>query len=168
MGLPGIPWEKIESDEEGAYRLRVLGEPTMHGRHDLAQHFVGSAALAVLVDGQEVTPAGIMSELLKARAVGTFRFDDLAASLAGIAFGTQLDGSPQMLADLATSFRVADYTLPPEGEADGLSAEEFAREYGSTSDERFLSKQDDLRKRLLALPGYRPRPQGAKESGKPD
>jgi hypothetical protein len=162
LGLPGIPWEKIENETENAHRLRVLGEPTMHGRPDLARHFVTSAALAMLVEGQDVNPAGIMGELLQAQSADAFRFDDLAASLAGIAFGTQLDGSPPMLAELATSFRVADYTLAPEKEPMGLSREEFAREYGSTSDERFLQKQDDLRKRLLALPGYQPRPQGGK------
>jgi hypothetical protein len=82
--------------------------------------------------------------------------------LAGIAFDTQWDGSPQLLAEVATSFRVANCTLAPEGESGGLSREEFAREYGSTSDENFLSKQDNLRKRLLALPGYQPRPQRGK------
>ena len=164
MGLPGIPWEGIENDREGTHRLRVLGEPTMHGRHDLIQHFVTSAALAVLVDGQDVTPAGILGELLQVQGADAFRFDDLAAILAGIAFGTQLDGSPHMLTDLATAFRVADYTLAPEKESAGLSREEFAREYGSTSDERFLGKQDDLRKRLLALPGYQPRAEAGKGS----
>jgi hypothetical protein len=162
LGLPGIPWEAIERDEEGAARLRVLGEPTMHGRHDMPQLFVTAAALVVLVEGQDVTPAGLMGELLQAQGADAFRFDDLAAILAGIAFGTQIDGSPHMLVDLATSFRVADYTLAPEKESVGLSREEFAREYGSTSDERFLGKQDDLRKRLLALPGYQPLTDGRK------
>ncbi len=162
LGMPGIPWQAIESERESADRLRVLGDPTMHGRQDLAEHFVTSAALAALVEGQDATPAGILGELLQAQGADAFRFDDLATILAGLAFGTQLDGSPQMLTDLATAFRVADYTLAPEKGSLGLSRDEFAREYGSTSDERFLSKQDDLRKRLLALPGYQPRPEGGK------
>jgi hypothetical protein len=39
---------------------------------------------------------------------------------------------------------------------EGLSAEEFARQYGSLKDERFLREVAGLRKRIDALPGYAP------------
>ena len=158
LPLRGIPWEKIETETERARRLRVLGEPTMHGRHTLAQNFAVSAALNELVDGPALSPGGILEELLLIQGGTGFRFDDLAANLAGITFAMQLDASPGLLAELEHSFRVADYTLAPTGLSDALSRNEFARKYGSLSDDRFLSKQDALRKLLLDLPGYQPRP----------
>jgi hypothetical protein len=157
LGLRGIAWSKIESDDERQQRLKVLGEPTMHGRASLTQSFAVSAAVLMLVEGQAVSAAGLQEELLQRQGGDRFRFDDLTASLAGITFATQLDASPTLLDELAKSFRVADYVLPPKGLPQSIDRDEFNRQYGSTSDERFLEKQDELRKRLLALPGYQPR-----------
>lgn len=158
LGLRGIAWEKIETAAERGRRLDVLGEPTVQGRYSLTQHFVVAAAVLVLVEGQAVSAAGLQEELLLLQGGDRFRFDDLTAGLAGITFATQLDASPRLLDELATSFRVADYLLPTRGLPGSLNREEFNRQYGSTTDERFLDEQDALRKRLLALPGYQPRP----------
>jgi hypothetical protein len=157
LPLRGIAWEKIETDAERTHRLEVLGEPTMHGRSATVQYFVVSGALSVLVEEQAVSAAGVLKELLLIQGGDTFRFDDLSATLAGITFATQLDASPGLLAELATSFRISDYTLSPKGLPDSLSRAEFARRYGSLSDAHFLRQQDALRKRLLVLPGYQPR-----------
>lgn len=157
LGLRGVPWTKIETEAEREERLRVLGEPTIHGRASLAQTFFTSAAVLMLVEGQAVTAAGLQEELLLRQGGDRFRFDDLMASLAGITFATQLDASPSLLDELTKSFHVADYVLPPKGLPANLDRDEFTRQYGSTTDERFLEKQDELRKRLLALPGYQPR-----------
>ena len=69
--LPSTPvigglWRQIEPPEERADRLAVLRSPTMRGRHDSAQHFAVSAALAVLVGPQAAEGIGI--------AQGSFRF----------------------------------------------------------------------------------------------
>ncbi|HTU92778.1 MAG TPA: hypothetical protein VMF69_22040 [Gemmataceae bacterium] len=158
LPLRGINWTKIESEIERRQRLAVLGEPTMQGRASLMQSFVISAAALMLVEGQAISAAGVQEELLFLQGGDRFRFDDLAASLAGIAFATQLDTSPELLGELATSFRVGDYLLSAKGLPDSLNHDEFGRQFGATTDERFLEKQDALRKRLLTLPGYQPRP----------
>lgn len=157
LEMRGIPWSKIESNAEREQRLEVLGEPTMHGRASLAQSFFVSAAVLMLVEGQAVSAAGLQEELLNRQGGDRFRFDELSASLAGIAFATQLDASPSLLDELAKSFRVSDYLLSPKSVPESLDREEFNRQYGSTTDERFLEKQDALRTRLLTLPGYQPR-----------
>ena len=157
LGMRGVAWAKIESEAERGQRLEVLGDPTMHGSAALAQSFAVSAAVLMLVEGQAVSAAGLQEELLLRQGGDRFRFDDLTASLAGITFATQLDASPSLLDELAKSFRVADYVLSPKGLPESLDREEFSRQFGSTTDERFLEKQDALRKRLLALPGYQPR-----------
>ena len=45
----GLTWRRVETNAERTARLAALGEPTMHGRHDLAQHFFVSAALTAVL-----------------------------------------------------------------------------------------------------------------------
>jgi hypothetical protein len=147
-------WRKIEPDPDRARRLRVLGSPTIQGRHDLAQHFSVSAALTALQGKKSAEMAGLVKELLDARPGGSgFSFADLAADFAGIAFAEQVLADPERLSSLERSFHVADYTLPPRGLPEGLSQAEFSRRYGSTSDRRFEKEVAGLRQRLQALPG---------------
>ena len=159
LPLRGLEWNKIESENKRGLRLHRLGEPAMRGRPSLLQSFLVSAAVLTLVEEQTVSAAAVQEELLLVQGGDRFRFDELAASLAGIAFTSQLDASPAMLGELATSFRVGDYLLPAKGLPDPLDRDEFGRQFGTTSDERFVKKQDALRKHLLTLPGYQPRPQ---------
>ncbi len=160
----GIPWDKIESEDERRQRLAAMGEPTMYGRASLTRNFTVSAAVLLLVEGQAVSAAGLQEEILRIQGGDRFRFEDLMANLAGITFATQLDASPDLLDDLAKSFRVADYLLPLKGFPSPLDRGEFSRRFGSMTDERFLKKQDILRNRLLELPGYQPR--AARKEGK--
>jgi hypothetical protein len=156
--ITGPLWRRVESDEERKGRLRVLGEPKVHGRHDLAQHFGVSAALTAVNGEKAAEAAGILKEMLDSRRGGSgFSFADLAADLSGIAFAAQMLKSPEDLARVASGFTVADHALPPDGLPEGLTQAEFARQYGSTSDERFTSRLESIRKRVGALPGYRPR-----------
>jgi hypothetical protein len=149
-------WRRVEPDEARKQRLRVLGSPTLHGRHDLAQHFSVSAALSAAMGEQAAESAGLLKEMLDARGGSGFSFADLSADLAGIAFARRLLEKPDRLADIEKSFTVADYALPPKGLIEGLSAEQFAKQYGSLKDDRFLRVLADLRKRIDALPGYAP------------
>ncbi len=148
-------WRRVESDEARKQRLHVLGSPTLHGRHDLAQHFSVSAALTAAMGEQAAETAGLLKEMLDSRGGSGFSFADLSADFAGIAFARRLLDKPERLADIEKSFTVADYALPPRGLVEGLTADEFAKQYGSLNDERFLRVVADLRKRIDALPGYK-------------
>jgi hypothetical protein len=149
-------WLKIESDEERKKRLAVLGEPTVQGRHDLCQHFVVSCALSVQLGLKRAELAGIAKEVLDAQDGGSgFSFCDLSADLAGVSFAKQVLAAPKSLAKVEKMFVVADYTLSPKGLVEGLTQEEFAKEYGSISDKRFLTKFEALRADVLALPGFK-------------
>jgi hypothetical protein len=149
-------WQRVESDRERAARLAVLGTPTVHGRHDLCQHFVVSCALAAVGGPEAAEAAGLLKEVLDSRPGGSgFSFADLSADMAGVAFARQLLASPALLERVERSFNVADYALPPTGLVEGLSEAEFVRRYGSTDDERFRKAQEALHQRVLALPGYK-------------
>ena len=148
-------WRKIESDDARKQRLAVFGEPTLHGRHDLAQHFSVSAALTAAAGPQAAESAGILKEKLDSRGGSGFSFADLSADFAGIAFARHLLAKPERLADIEKSFRIDDYTISPRGLPEGLTAAQFEKQYGSLTDERYLRVQEDIRKRIAALPGYR-------------
>jgi hypothetical protein len=149
-------WRRVESERERKARLAVLGTPTVHGRHDLCQHFVVSCALTAVGGREAAEAAGLLKEVLDSRPGGSgFSFCDLSADMAGVAFAKQLLASPALLERVERSFTVADYALPPAGLVEDLGQEEFIKRYGGTDDERFLKEQEALRRRVLALPGYR-------------
>jgi hypothetical protein len=153
--LTGLLWRQVESAEARAARLEVIGKPAVHGRHDLCQHFAVSGALTAVAGPRAAEAAGLLKEMLDARPGGSgFSFADLSADLAGVAFAQEMLRSPRRLAEVVRSFAVADFVPPPAGLPEGLSQAEFARQYGSTSDERFRRKQEEIRKAIRALPGY--------------
>jgi hypothetical protein len=151
-------WRRVESDAERRERLKVLGTPTVHGRHDLAQHFAVSAALTAVSGARAAEGMGILKEMLDAEGGSGFSFADLAADLAGVAFGDRLVKKPALLGRVARKFRVADHVLSPRGLIEGLSSTAFAKRYGSVRDRRFQKALEDLRRRTRALPGYKADP----------
>ena len=76
----------IESPSERTIRLAVLGEPTMRGRRDLAQHFFVSAHLTASTGAEAAQAAGLAKELVDAQRPSGFSFADLAADRAGARF----------------------------------------------------------------------------------
>src|SRR5205085_1816718 len=128
----------------------------MHGRHDLAQHFVVSAALTALLGARAAEAAGLLKEWLDSGEGGSgFSFADLAADLSGIALAERLLAKPGHLAELEKRFRVTDHSVAPKGLKEDLSRKEFEKQYGSLSDARFRKALKELRQRVQALPAYR-------------
>ena len=148
-------WRKVEPDDARKQRLAVLGSPTLHGRHDLAQHFSVSAALTVVAGAQAAESAGILKEMLDSRGGSGFSFADLSADFAGIAFARRLLDKPSRLADIEKTFRIGDFAISPRGLPEGLTAAEFAKQYGSIKDDRYRRLEADIRKRIASLPGYK-------------
>ncbi len=154
--LTAVTWRQVEGNDERRKRLRVLGTPTVHGRHDLAQHFGVSAALTALWGARRAEATGLAKEWLDAADGGSgFSFADLAADLAGITFAGRVVDRPARLAALEKGFRVADFTVAPKGLEEGLSQAAFAKRYGSLRDERFKKALAALRKRVQARPGFK-------------
>jgi hypothetical protein len=142
---------QFESQAQRQTRLELVGSPTMHGRHDLAQHFVVSAAICVLTGPEWAESVGIAKEWQDSLGESGFSFADLSADLAGIRFADQIAKGKLTLDELAQGFAVADYLPDPAGLAEGLSRREFQAAYGSTSDERFRRQLRDVRARLAEL-----------------
>ncbi len=152
----GATWRRVESDDERKTRLKVIGEAAVHGRHDLAQHFVVSMGLTAVLGEKKAEAAGVMKELLDAMPGGSgFSFADLAADFAGVAFAARVIERPGRLEGIEKGFRVKDHALPPKGLAEGLALEEFEKRYGGTGDARFRKERDEIKRRILALPGFK-------------
>jgi hypothetical protein len=145
-------WQQIEPEDARRRRLRVLGTPTMRGRHDLAQHFSVSGALNAVGGPKFAESAGIFKEQLDMRPGGSgFSFIDLCADLAGIAFADHVRGRVAALGEIAKEFRVSDHLPEFDGLREGLTREEFARDYGSVSDGRFRQELRALWDRVERL-----------------
>jgi len=147
--------KRVESDDERKQRLAVLGNPAMRGRRDLCQHFAVSCGLAALLGESLAETAGIAKEQKDSRGGSGFSFVDLQADLAGIALATRLQKGTLSVATLARKFKVGDFLPEEKGLREGLTAEQFEKDYGSLSDERFKKELSVVRKRVEALPGYK-------------
>ncbi len=144
----------IESDQQRRRRLAALGTPTINGRHDLAQHFAVSCAITALVGEHSAHAIGIAKEMADSRGGSGFSFRDLSADLAGASFAKHLINSQLRLSDIASSFVVEAYLPPGKDLPEGLSEEDFKRQFGSTTDKRFLDKKATIQRQILELPGY--------------
>ncbi len=147
-------WRQVESDAERRVRLKVLGKPTMRQRHDWTQHFVVSCALTEALGATLAETAGLVKEQLDSRPGGSgFSFADLSADLAGIAFASRVKKGTLALDTVAKRFEVQAYLPDPKGLREGLSAEQFGKDYGSLDDERFKKELAAVRKRVADLSG---------------
>ena len=145
---------KVETDEERAKRIAVLGTPTIAKRRDLCQHFAVSAALVELVGPALAEQAGLAKELIDMTKASGFSFTDLAADYAGVAFANHLKAKPERLDRLHERFVLADYMPKLDGLRDGLPKARFAADYGDVGDDRFTKEYDALKARVTGLKVY--------------
>ena len=152
-GLPlvGELVRAIEPEDARAARLATLGQPTMRERHDLAQHFWVSAAIASIAGPAAAEATGVAKELRDAHGGSGFSFADLCADLSGISLAERLKSGRTTYSALRRQFEVARY-LPPVGDlVEGLAEEDFAERYGSTSDRRFLAARQQVLDQIAEL-----------------
>lgn len=151
-GLPllGELVRAIEPAEARAQRLAALGTPTMRKRHDLAQHFWVSAAIASIAGPAAAEAAGVAKELRDAQGGSGFSFCDLCADLAGVSLAEGLKSGQIRFSTLRRRFEVARYLPPVDNLVEGLSDKEFGERFGSTSDRRFQEARQMIVDRIAA------------------
>jgi hypothetical protein len=145
----------IEPAEQRRARLAVLGQPTVHGRHDLAQHFVVSCYLTVAYGRVVAEAAGLAKELHDAKSGSGFSFADLAADQAGVEFASRVLSKQLRCRDLADKFLVSDYMPPVAQLPEGIGWDDFLAKYGDESNPRFQQARQEIHSRIQALPPYR-------------
>ncbi len=129
---------------------------TLAGRHDLAQHFVVSAALAAWAGEPVADAIGVYKELEDARGGSGFSFIDLAADRAGTRFGETLIKNPAQLLGAMQGTLVDAQLLPAVADLpESLQHAEFSRRFGNHQSAAFQAMQQEIERRIDTLPLYR-------------
>jgi hypothetical protein len=132
---------------------------TVRGRHDLAQHFTVSAALAATAGSPVSDAIGLYKEIEDSRGGSGFSFPDLMADRAGTAFGARAVASEQAARDLqqrlAAGARESDL-MPPVAELpERMSEQEFERRFGGVGSPAYQRMLAEIERRLASLALYR-------------
>lgn len=129
---------------------------TLFGRHDSAQHFVVSAALAAWAGEPAANAVGLFKEIQDSRGGSGFSFADLAADRAGTRFGELVAGGSMHLEN-ALRRTSTDAELAPslDGLPEPLSAADFKQRFGAGENAAYRQVTTEIERRLAALPLYR-------------
>ena len=129
---------------------------TLACRHDLAQHFVVSAALAAWAGEPVADAIGLYKELEDARDGSGFSFIDLSADRAGTRFGEALIAHSEQLLKIISSDLDDAQLLPPVADLpESLHGVEFSSRFGNHQSAAFKAMQQEIERRLDTLPIYR-------------
>jgi hypothetical protein len=130
----------------------------LYKRSDLAQHFIGSAALSASVDNQVAKVVGEEKELSDAQGGSGFSFVDLAADKAGTRFGEIATASPESARKLQLAMsQINDYTdfMPdPRDLPEKMNAADFQRRFGAIDSKTYQELSKKIDARIAAIPLY--------------
>jgi hypothetical protein len=131
----------------------------LYKRIDLAQHFIGSAAITASLNGQVAKVAGEEKELSDAKSGSGFSFIDLAADKAGTRFGEMATSSPESARKIQKAMSgikdYSDFMPDPRDLPEHMDETEFKQRYQSVDSPAYqeISKQIDAR--ITATPIYK-------------
>lgn len=129
---------------------------TLVGRHDSAQHFVVSAAMAAWAGEPAANAVGLFKEIQDSRGGSGFSFADLAADRAGTRFGELVaEGSPRLRYALRSTLTDAELAPSLDGLPEPFSAADFEQRFGSGDNAAYRQVTTEIERRLAALPLYR-------------
>jgi hypothetical protein len=151
---------EVESDDERRQRLRVLGRPSLRGRHDWLLHFAVTAGIAGHSGLAKAEQAGVMKEVADSLGTSGFSFGDLAADYTGLEFSRRLlgpaDEARRRLHDAAEHFD-GDRYLPAgvKGLEEDIPWKRLVKDYGNPQEERFRRACEKVHKLVLEAPAFR-------------
>lgn len=157
--LGGAPFAARESPERRA-KAREWGRTTsIHARHDWAQHWVVSAALALQLNPELSLQAGYAKELSDAKERETgpasgFSFADLEADYAGVQFARRLRTSPAPRLRVLAGSTIHDFTPDLREMPEEFTYSEFMTQFGGLHDGRYREMVGKIMARITACPGY--------------
>jgi len=130
----------------------------LYKRIDLAQHFIGSAAITASVNGQVAKVVGEEKELSDAQGGSGFSFVDLAADKAGTRFGEMATSSPENARRIQKQMSmVKDYRefMPdPRDLPENMNEADFKSRYQSVTSPAFQEISKMIDARIAATPMF--------------
>lgn len=152
--LSGISLPRLLDGESRSIRRAPRVLLTLHGRRDLAEHFVISAAIAANGGSRLANAIGLLKEEEDADKGSGFSFTDVAANRAGARLGERATGDAaapirRQLANVRTDADLLpDFRDLPEFMAEA----EFERRFGPIGGPRYLQVIARIDARLAAHP----------------
>jgi hypothetical protein len=153
---------QIESNDEFSTRVNLIGKPTLGKRHDLALHYMLSAALTVHFGSAAAEKAGLLKEVDDAEGKSGFSFIDLTADLSGIAFAEAVRNKKIKFAQLSDVFPTDNYLPKFDDLQENIPYKDFEKNFGSLDDPRFQKELQKLKNRVKELSGLKPLPPESK------
>jgi hypothetical protein len=130
----------------------------LYKRIDLAQHFIGSAALTASVNKQAAQIAGEEKELSDAHGGSGFSFIDLAADKAGTRFGEMATSSPENARKMQKAMsEIKDYSdfMPdPRDLPEHMNEADFKQRFESVNSPVYQDILKQIDARISAAPIY--------------
>jgi hypothetical protein len=131
----------------------------LYKRIDLAQHFIGSAAITASVNSQIAQVLGEEKELQDAQGGSGFSFVDLTADKAGTRFGELATANPSSARKLQQAMAtVKDYTdfMPdPRTLPEHMDEATFKARYGAINSEAYQKVSKEIDALIAATPIYK-------------
>lgn len=131
----------------------------LYKRTDLAQHFMGSAAITASVNGQISEAAGIEKELHDSQGQSGFSFIDLTADKAGTLFGQRatesIDSAQKLQRAMAIIKDYQAFMPDPSDLPEHLTNEDFKARFGSTQTAEYQKLSNALDARVASVPIYK-------------
>ncbi|MEO1081245.1 MAG: hypothetical protein AAFY29_16920 [Pseudomonadota bacterium] len=130
---------------------------TLRGRHDLAQHFVVSAAIAAGGGVKLADVVGVFKELSDSQGGTGFSFPDLLADRAGVVFTETATGrsARQFQRRLAVATDESTFMPSIDRLPEGLREYEFRRRYRDIDTRIYARIKDEVERRIDNLALYR-------------
>jgi len=130
----------------------------LYKRTDLAQHFIGSAALTASINKQAAQIAGEEKELSDAHGGSGFSFIDLAADKAGTRFGEIATFSPESARRMQKAMSgikdYSDFMPDPRDLPEHMNEADFKQRFESTNSPVYQEILKQIDARISAMPIY--------------
>ncbi len=130
----------------------------LYKRIDLAQHFIGSAALTASINKQAAQIAGEEKELSDAHGGSGFSFIDLAADKAGTRFGEIATSSPESARRMQKAMSgikdYSDFMPDPRDLPEHMNEADFKQRFESINSPVYQEILKQIDARIAAMPIY--------------
>jgi hypothetical protein len=131
---------------------------TLAGRHDFAQHFAVSAALAATAGSPLSDAVGLFKEIDDSNGGSGFSFNDIAADRAGTRFGelaTSARAGALKAQKIAPDLTAGQIFPRVDDLPEFMPASEFKRRFGGIGGVEYKRQMAEIERRVAALPVYR-------------
>lgn len=149
----------VNNPKTGATPVAPYYPAFLYKRNDLAQHFIGAAAITALVNSQIAQALGEDKELQDAHGGSGFSFVDLTADKAGARFGELAIATPSSARKLqqvmATVNDYRDFMPDPRTLPEHMDEATFKKRYGSVNSDAYRKVSKQIDALIAATPIYK-------------